>query len=578
MPSIVARGAGLETVSASQVGSRKPLASPEERCVILLGLCLSVLLETPSEPDALLVHGGRILVGDARGNVATAVLAEGPRIVAIGSLQSVSEHPAAARARRLDLAGAVALPGLQDAHVDLQAMTEGRASEDFSGVRSAEELLERLAALCAERADGRWILARGLDPSSWPNPRWVSAGELSSRCPFHPLLIELRGGDAALANQRALELAGLDGPLNPPPRIVGGRVVLGDNGHASGLLIGAARELVRARIAPPLMSLWESQYPLVEEQLLARGLVCVHDLGTQQEFLRFLERRRAAGLLRLRVVAYPSLGLDPLAVEVGPRRTDAPLDLLSMPGVHLALDAGLGFRNAALLEPYADSAGDSLEERGVLLIEEERLAGRLMDATRQGLEVCIEAHGDRAVRTALDAWERLSAGLPQTRSARLRMQGLDLVAPRDWPRVSQLTLAVGLEPARVWLEPQVRALGPRRSEEQAGWRALASQQKLLQLGSGAGEANGSDPRRVLFAARSAAPKGLALSGAQALQAMTRAPSELAGEAARRGTLEVGRMLDLTVLSGDPTRVEPARLLELEVRATVINARVEFSRR
>jgi predicted amidohydrolase YtcJ len=141
-----------------------------------------------------------------------------------------------------------------------------------------------------------------------------------------------------------------------------------------------------------------------------------------------------------------------------------------------------------------------------------------------------------------------------------------------------MALSVGLEPARAWLEPQMRALGPRRSEEQAGWRALACQQQLLHLGSGASEADGCDPRRMLFAARSAAPKGLALSGAQALQALTRAPSELAGEATRRGTLEVGRMLDLTVLSLDPTRVEPARLLELEVRATVINARVEFSRR
>lgn len=547
--------------------------------MFLLSLLAALPAQSTQSQPALLVHGGTIHSGDARDSRPAALLAENGVIVAGGAYEDVNRHPAAAVAQRLDLQGAVAVPGLQDAHVDLQAMVESRSCIEFSAVVSAQDLLERVRAAAASLPEGTWILGRGLDPAWWEDPRLPLASELSLQSPFHPLCIWFRGGDGVLVNSRALVLAGLDGPLNPPPRIIGGRIVLAADGSASGVLVGAARELVRQRIQPPLEAAWESSFPAVESELLSYGLTCVHDLGTSQEFLRFLEERRARQCLRLRIVSYPSLGLEPLALQVGPRREDAPQDRLSVPGVHLALDGGLGLRNAALLENY-EGAGIGGSERGVLLIDEDRLAGRLMDSARQGLEPCIEVHGDRAARAGLDAWDRLCASMPEARSLSLRIQGLDLAAPRDWPRLSQRHVATGLEPLRAWLGSDVQAarIGARRVEEQLGWRQLSARNQRLVLGSGAAQAAWADPRRTLFAACGDAPRGMSLDPGTALQAMTRTPGLISGQGARRGSLEVGRSLDLTVFQQDPLRTPSERLLKLEVLYTVINGELVHSLR
>lgn len=541
--------------------------------MIVLALFLCALAGSPQREPAVLVHGGRILVGDAGHSSAGALLAEGGVIVALGSLPEVSRHPAAARARRLDLKGSVAVPGLQDAHVNLQAMVENRTSEDFSDVSSAADLLQRVAASAARLPEGTWILGRGLNPSHWSEGHIPSAKELAQHSAFHPVYIEFHSGHEALANTAALKFAGLEGRLNTPPRIVGGRVVPGEDSDASGVLIGAARELVRRHIQPELDGQWETQFPKVEQQLIEQGLTCVHDLGTQPEFVRFLERRRAQKLLRLRVVCYPTLGTEPMSLDVGPRREDLPSDTLSVPGIHLVLDASLDLRQAALLDAY-EGWGN---ERGGLLTDEDRLANRLLEAARKGLSPCIEAHGDRAVRAAIDGWERLCGSVPDARQLLWRIQGLELVAPRDWPRLAQLKVASGLEPLVSWREPAPVAkwIGPHRLEERSGWRSLAVQQQFLSLSSGATDPLWADPRRTLFGARSPAPRGLGLPGSLALAAMTSTPSQICGQGARRGSLEMGRRLDLSALSEDPTRIEPNRLGSVAIRGTLIDGRVEF---
>jgi predicted amidohydrolase YtcJ len=170
--------------------------------------------------------------------------------------------------------------------------------------------------------------------------------------------------------------------------------------------------------------------------------------------------------------------------------------------------------------------------------------------------------------------------MPEARSLSLRIQGLDLAAPRDWPRLSQRHVATGLEPLRAWLGSDVQAarIGARRVEEQLGWRQLSARNQRLVLGSGAAQAAWADPRRTLFAACGDAPRGMSLDPGTALQAMTRTPGLISGQGARRGSLEVGRSLDLTVFQQDPLRTPSERLLKLEVLYTVINGELVHSLR
>lgn len=522
----------------------------------------------PADTAPVLLQGGRILIGDARGNLANALLMHEGRIVALGAIQDVNKHPLSAQARRIELAGSVVMPGLQDAHVDLEAMVESRTWSDFSNVTNREELMQRLAEETARAPEGSWILARGLDPLQWSGTRVPDQEFLASLAPFHPLYIEFRGGGLALANRAALTLAKLDGPLNPPPRVVGGRILLDKDGRSNGLFLGAARELIRGQIQPPPSAQWAREFPRVEQELIELGLTCVHDLGTRSEFLAFLREKRRAGELRLRIVSYPTLGIDPLATRIGERLEDLPQDLLSVPGVHVVIDSLLTHHGGALLDPYADRSA----ERGVLLIEEERLAGRLGDAARAGLQPSVEVHGDRAARTALDAFARLYASVEGSRALQPRLAGLDMIVPRDWPRVPELALTASLEPLRYWTEQACldARLGPERSQEVRAWRGLATQYKRVAFGSGALETSWADPRKSFFAARASEAGALGLEGAHVLYTATQGAAQASRQEARRGSLQVGKAADLTILSGDPTRVALEDLGKLKVRAVWIN--------
>jgi len=533
----------------------------------------------------MLFHNGRIVLNDERGGVVEALLAANGKVVATGSFDALSARPDARGATLEDLNGAVAVPGLQDAHGDLAALARTFDALDLSTTTSFEDLISRVKVRAANLKEGTWIRGFG-----WSDANWASSGYphhflLSTAVSKHPVYLERAGGNVALVNLAALSIAKLDQVFEPELKVQGGRVVLDEGKRASGVLLDTACDLVE-RVMPSADATTRAKHFMsAQALLLSHGITCVHDMGMTRSTLALLDDLRRHQKLMLRVVGYIDLKGDvkPETLTGLPKAPD-PLDMLSVPGVRIVVDGSLDSRGAALLDDYSDGP----LERGRLAISEDDFNARLAAVARAGLQPAVQAIGDRANRMVLDAFSRMIVAVPGFRDLRPRIEHALVVTPKDWPRFPELGVIPSMQPVRasadlLWVPER---LGPERTRGAYAWRALAPELGRLAFGSDFPYGN-PDPLRGLYAARTRQTLELAgqntvvdqrLDGAAALAGFTSGAAFAAFQDDRRGRLEPGFACDMTVLSVDPTTAEPEDLLKGSVRATVVNGAIVWRAR
>jgi len=566
------------------------------RTTALVAALLAPGLTACETASGLWLRNGTIYLDAERAPVESMLLVFGA-VYAAGSEAEVREVIATwdekveipgLRVRELDLGGAVAVPGLTDAHGHLEGLGEALESVDLLGCRSLDELVERVAARAAKQPSGSWILGRGWDQTLFPGQAFPEHGALSARVPDHPVFLERVDGHAAFVNARALELAGLS--AGGVPEVEGGRVVLDPAGRPSGVLVDAATALVAAKIPPPDGETRTRRILAAQAELVASGLVGMHDMGTAPETLSVLRELERDGRLKLRVASYVwaneglparvaserrALGSRPAFEERGGR--------LRLVGAKLMVDGALGSRGAALLAPYADAPS----EVGLLQMSPEVFAARLHEVVAAGLQPATHAIGDRGNRVVLDAYER-EFGEPGARARfRPRIEHAQVVAPEDWERFEELGIVPSMQPTHAtsdmrWAETR---LGPERVAGAYAWRRLAGPHAPLACGSDF-PVESPKPLLGLYAARTRQDAGgnpgggwradQCLDGQSALAGFTSGAAYAAHEERQRGKLLPGYSADVTVLSVDPIRCEPRALLEARVLATIIGGQIVHS--
>jgi predicted amidohydrolase YtcJ len=536
-------------------------------------------------PDApagpLLVTGGAIYLGAPDWRAVEALWIEDGRVVACGSASEVRAGHGAPAAT-IDLDGAVALPGLQDAHGHLAGYGEALATLDLRGCASYAELVDRAAARAAELAPGQWLLGRGWDQNLWPEREFPHHAGLSERVPEHPVLLERVDGHAVLVNRAALALAGLDREFASDTPVPGGRVLLDAARHPTGVFIDTAAAELAKLVPAPDAATRAARILAAQEALLGAGLTCVHDMGTSLADLEVLETLRAEGRLALRVVSYldASALREPDVAALVPA-TDAG-DLLCVRGVKLYADGALGSRGAALLWDYADDPGNI----GLLQATPDELAADLARCAELALQPAVHAIGDRANRLVLDLFERAAAERPGFAALRPRVEHVQVIAPADAARFAALGAVPSMQPTHAtsdmpWAEAR---LGPERLERAYAWRAVGSPDSPLAFGS---DFPVESPRPLLgvYAAitrqdAAGSPPGgwlpeHRLDTAEALAAFSAGAAFAARQESERGTLAAGAWADLTVIDVDPFDAAPPELLRANVRMTIVNGRVAW---
>ncbi|MEO3789609.1 amidohydrolase [Nonomuraea sp. B10E15] len=483
-------------------------------------------------------------------------------VVATGTRAGLTRrHP---HAERVDLDGALVVPGFNDAHCHVSQAALARVRVDLAGAAGAAEVAAALRARAARTPPGEWVVGQPLDDRLIPG---VDRDFLDAVSPDHPVVLIHYSFHRAVVNSRALELLGYRTAADAPD---GGQLMTDAAGRLDGRLIerawldpwlpGPRRDTIApaGELAAQVAALAE-----VNDGLHRAGITSYCDAIVTPVEQRMYTAARDRGALTPRVSmllwhAY----FDP-ATWPG---QDAD-QRLQLSGVKLMYDGALTGGTCLCRHPYPSGTGT---DNGLQILTDEEFAGRVRAVASAGARIAVHANGDLAISKLLDVF----ASLPAT-GAGHRVEHCSIVDDEIIARL--VTLGVTPVPFSAFAHLYGEALTGFYGQERAG--RICAHRSMLDAGL---EVAGSsdypivpiDPLlgvQSMVTRRSAA--GLDFGPAQrlgvieALGVYTHGSAHATGDGRRRGRLSPGQVADFVVLDADLTAVEPDEIAATRVRST-----------
>ena len=553
-------------------------------------LFISSCKQEPKEAADIIYYNGLIYTMNDQQPTAESVAVKGDKIFAVGSKKAVEAYKGSAT-KMVDLAGASMYPGLIEGHAHIMGIGNNLLNVDLMGTESYGELIEKVSERAQQTPKGEWIIGRGWHQDKWTQlPETASNGfpihdALSEAVPDHPVYLSHASGHMALVNAKAMEVAGITASTENPS---GGEVIRGMNGNPTGILNETAQGMVAKYIPEETSARQEQALTLAVEECLKNGITGFHQAGSSMRDIDLFRQFVLSGDLKLRLYVMLTGRDDELLdyyFEQGPEIDS--LHRLDIRSVKLYSDGALGSRGAWLLEPYTDAP----TEHGHNVTPMSRIREVTMRAAAAGFQVCTHAIGDRGNREVLNIYEEAINAYPeQTKDHRFRIEHAQHINGDDIPRFAELHVipamqAIHMSSDRPWA---IDRLGKERIEEGAYvW------QKLLQQGSKI--VNGTDapvepvnPIASYYASVTRKTlKGTPENGYEPDQKMTReqALRSYTLDAAYgafqedvKGSIEVGKYADFTVLDRDIMTVPEEELLGTEVLMTIVGGEVMYSKK
>lgn len=534
----------------------------------------------------LIIVNAKLHTMDPGKPTAEAVAVYGRRIAAIGLNKEIRKL-AGAGTRVIDAHGQVVLPGFNDSHVHFLGGGFQLSSVDLRDANSPEEFAERIRRFAEKVPTGRWITGGDWDHERWANVNGsapLPTKELIDRfTPNTPVFVSRLDGHMALANSLVLRLAGVTRETQDPP---GGLIVRDPKtGEPTGILKDAAMSYVW-KIVP------ESSF---EEKLAAAraatehaaklGVTSVQDMSAGNDvgvYQALLDR----GELKTRIYAVSPLPAWERLARAGVRAHFGN-DMLRIGGLKGFADGSLGSTTAFFYEPYRDApntrglAGDEMFPEGAML-------NRAREADRAGLQVMIHAIGDRANDLILTIFESVRNANGE-RDRRFRIEHAQHLRREDIPRFGREKVIASMQPYHAiddgrWAEKRI---GSERAKTTYAFRSLLDSGATLAFGTDWTVAP-LDPMLSIYAAvtrRTLDGKNAEgwipeqkISVEQAVRAYTVGSAFAEFQENEKGSLTVGKLADLVILSRDIFTLDPKEIEKVKVVMTIMDGRVVYEAR
>lgn len=562
-------------------------------CLAIVGSCgAQAKNEAPAD---LILHNGKIWTVDDLRPLTQAVAIKGDRIVKVGLDRQVLALKGRST-RTVDLGGKLVLPGFNDAHTHFENATEWFFQVRLNGVNTQEEFNKRLQQAARRVPKGFWITGGDWDPSHDFKPDLAAVDAIT---PDNPVLLRNRDRDF-FANSKALQYARI-AKNYPDPR--GGKYEKNAaTGKLTGMLLGAAGEIVQAMIPPVSLEQKLISARALLQEMNSYGITSIADIARIDEIsqrqtfhthvershsdMRIFQELRTRGQLSVRVYAMLPLAVWPDVARQGLKPGSGD-DMIRYGTLKALAD------NSLMLEPFADrphyAGGWSFRTR-----DEADLRQQIIDADQAGFDLGVHVLGDKAVRFLVDSYQSaIERNGPRDR--RLRAIHVWYSTPEDLQRIGRMHLIADITPSHLtheWrtMEP---ALGPQRTQSAHAWRTLLEGGAVVNIvsdmpgGFTKGNMSPFDPFENIYYAitrkdRSGQPQNgwhpeQSLSVEQAIRAYTLNPAYSSREDRIKGSIEVGKLADLVVASKDILTVAPEELLSTEALMTVLGGKIVFEK-
>ncbi|MCA1584872.1 MAG: amidohydrolase, partial [Acidobacteria bacterium] len=543
------------------------------------------------EPASMVVRGGRIVTVDAATPDVQALAVRGDSIVALGTNEEIEPY-VGPDTEVIELAGQFAMPGFIEGHGHFTGLGQSKMNLDLMDVTSWDEIVSMVGTAAKQARPGDWIQGRGWHQEKWsrtPEPNvegFPLHDALSKVSPDNPVVLTHASGHASYVNASAMQRAGITARTRNPE---GGEILKDRRGRPIGVLRETASNLVnralnewRAKKTPEERTAdARRQIELAIEEALSKGVTSFQDAGANFETVEMYKQFVNDGRMGVRLWVMVRDTNENIRTKMpGARVVNMGDKRLTVAAIKKTIDGALGSRGAWLLEPYSDLAGHTgLNTTPVPEVQEVAEI-----ALEQNVQLCVHAIGDRANRQVLDIYEAAFKTEPDQKDRRWRIEHAQHLHPTDIPRFGQLGVIASMQGVHCTSDaPYVlERLGPVRAEEGAYvW------QKLMK--SGAVISNGTDtpveridPIASYFSTVTRKLKDGSsfypdqrMSREEGLKSYTWNAAFAAKEETIKGSLAVGKLADITVLSKDILTVPDDEILTARVVYTIVGGRVMY---
>jgi predicted amidohydrolase YtcJ len=553
-------------------------------------LCLAALLAlaaftgSPAQAQLaadLVLLNGKIWTGNTKQPEAEAIASLGNRIIAVGTTAQLRKL-IGANTKVIDLKGKRVVPGFNDAHVHFFDGGAGLASVQLRDAKSPAEFRHRIGAFAQKLPKGRWILNGNWDHENWQPAQLPTRQLIDAVTPDNPVFINRLDGHMGLANSLALKLAGVTRETPDPP---GGTIVRDAQGAPTGVLKDAAMNYVY-KVIP------DSGPAEIAEALKAalryaaeNGVTSVQDMSASPEVLAVYQTLLQRGELTVRVSGHQPLSQWERLARVGVQAGFGG-DKLKIGGLKGFADGSLGSTTALFFEPYLDdpqTAGLPSDE----MVNAAAMRDRVIAADKAGLHLAIHAIGDRANQQILDFFAAAEAA-NGPRDRRFRIEHAQHLRREEIKRFASQKVIASMQPYHAiddgrWAEKRI---GKERAKGTYAFRSLLDAGAVLAFGSDWFVAPmeplmgiyGAVTRRTLDGKN---PGGWVpeqkITVAEAVRAYTYGSAYASFDEQVKGTLEVGKLADMAVLSADIFQINPVEIEKAKVVLTVFDGRIIYER-
>jgi len=530
---------------------------------LLLFSVIFLLSCSQKQKASLLVYNATIYTVDSSFSIAEAMVIKDDKIESIGKLAELEKQFEVKE--KMDAAGQFIYPGFIDAHAHFVSYGTNLQTADLVGTNSWEEIIEKLKAFAIQHPQG-WLTGRGWDQNDWTIKDFPTNEKLNELFPNRPVLLTRIDGHAAIANQKALDEAG----LKPGHKMTGGEAEV-KNGKLSGLLIDNAVDLVSLKI--PALTKQQFNEALLDAQknCFAAGLTTIDDCGLLYDETDKIKELQDNGELKMRL--YVMLSDNKSNFDYLEKKGIIKTDRLHVRSFKVYGDGALGSRGACLLQPYSDKPG----HYGFLLSKPEHFDSVANWIVQKGFQMCTHAIGDSGNRIILKTYAKHLKG---KNDLRWRIEHAQVLNQNDFVLFRQYSVIPSVQPTHAtsdmyWAGDR---LGNERVKGAYAYKQLLQQNGWIPLGTDF-PVEDISPFKTFYAAvvRKDA-KGWpgagyqmenALTREEALRGMTIWAAKSNFEETEKGSLEPGKFADFVILDKDMMKTSENDLLQIKVLKTYL---------
>jgi predicted amidohydrolase YtcJ len=557
---------------------------------ILLGVLLIALTPArepgnrPADTATLVFINGNVYTANEKRPHAEAVAVKDDRIIFVGSNADAKKYQGA-NTRVIDLHGGTVVPGLTDAHYHFIGVGQREMNLNLEGITNLQDFLAKVKTRVDQAKPGEWVTGRGWIETFWTPPVFPTRFDLDKISPNNPVFLTRADGHGAVANSAALKIGNVTKDTKDP---FGGQILRDkETGEPVGMLLDNAQGLVTSHIPARTEGDTDQAIILANKRSIELGWTQVQDPGGSYDDIAHYQKLYGEGKLKIRIYkavygpgppARRLLSEGPIIEAFGNR--------LNVRAIKVVSDGALGSRGAALLQPYSDAP----DSKGFLRVKDEELMPMLKDALQKGIQVETHAIGDYANRFILDEYEKALSAVPKSQrkiaEPRWRIEHSQIINPVDIPRFAKLGIIPSMQPSHAIgdLHFAPSRLGIERLKGAYAWNSFIKLGVIVPGGSDAPVERG-EPMIEFYAAVARKDiRGFSGEGwhpeekvtrEDALKMFTIWPAYVAFEEKLRGSIEVGKLADLTVLSADIMKIPEMEILKTKCVMTVIGGEIVY---